>query len=157
MSLIAAPRNKFGIDEWAYQALGEELFIILGRILVVFDWIAVLVIDYGLGFVALISFPLTVNGGVSRVLEEAGCPPSHFVIVTSELDYVSELIGTGKSLSVNETRAPLDAVSEGEVNDEALRLGSVRLNHLLDDFVDKVIAEGRAVTHHVPDQVFQLS
>ena len=91
------------------------------------------------------------------MLEEAGRPPSHLVIVTCQLDDVSELIGTGKSLPLNETRAPLDAVSEGEVNDEALRLGGVRLNHLLDDVVDKVIAESRAVTHRVSDLVFKLS
>ena len=44
MSLIAAPRNEFLIDEWAYQALGKELFIILRLLfLLLFDWVAVLV------------------------------------------------------------------------------------------------------------------
>ena len=44
MGLIAAPRNEFLIDEWAYQALGKELFIILRLLLLLlFDWVALVV------------------------------------------------------------------------------------------------------------------
>ena len=91
------------------------------------------------------------------MLEEGGRPPPHFVIVTGQLDDVSKLIGTGESLLLNETRAPLDAVCEGEVDDEALRLGRIRLDHLPDDIVDVFITDCLAVTHRVPDLVFQLS
>jgi hypothetical protein len=43
LSLIAAPRNEFLVDEWAYQALRKELLIILRLLLLLFDWVPVLV------------------------------------------------------------------------------------------------------------------
>ena len=73
--------------------------------------------------------------------QQIRCSLLDFVILTVELDDVSELVWSREDVLVDESRTPLLVLSvlgKSQVNDETLSLGFRRLNHHFDDLIDLV-------------------
>ena len=124
---VAAAGDQVCVDEVALEAERDELFLVLlGLDFFLLDLVALGVVLLRLLLVALGSLPRAVDGAVLGRDQQTSRPLLDFIVLTVQLNDVSELVAARQNVFVDEARAPLlvlIVLRKGQIDDEAFGLG----------------------------------